>query len=406
MRTHGTLVQLAVLSALLSVYVFPLWTVAEEAGDLHPWNISLSAGMLNFEGDEVVEDTFLGSLHLGYDCTDWWTFEGVLAVAPSIDESFRTEWSTGEKVSRLQEAAGPGVHDTWSAGVDLNGLYHFTRWDRLDPYLSVGVGVVWYEEAFDRELEPTVRAGGGVMYHVDDTWALRADCRGLVAGADTEANLIVSGGIMWTMGTGATPDMEVAPVQVDSDGDGLMDTLEVNEYKTDPMNSDSDWDGLTDGEEVLTHNTDPLKRDTDGGGVADGHEVIEDHTGPLDPADDLQLFELHLIFEDGKWDIRSEYFAELDVVGAALEKDPGATSRIEGHTDERKGVSAGKEERLTEKRANAVLTYLLDSWKIQRSRMTAVGYGFSRQKAASDPVNGNADNRRIEVYIRPSPDLQ
>ena len=101
MRTHGTLVQLAVLSALLSVYVFPLWTVAEEAGDLHPWNISLSAGMLNFEGDEVVEDTFLGSLHLGYDCTDWWTFEGVLAVAPSIDESFRTEWSTGEKVSRL-----------------------------------------------------------------------------------------------------------------------------------------------------------------------------------------------------------------------------------------------------------------------------------------------------------------
>ena len=37
---------------------------------------------------------------------------------------------------------------------------------------------------------------------------------------------------------------------VDTDGDGLLDTEEL-ELGTDPTNPDTDGDGLTDGEEVL-----------------------------------------------------------------------------------------------------------------------------------------------------------
>ncbi len=72
----------------------------------------------------------------------------------------------------------------------------------------------------------------------------------------------------------------------DSDGDGLLDTDEVNVYNTDPFNPDSDGDGLSDGEEVLVYLTDPNLLDTDAGGVGDGDEVAAG-TDPLDPTDDL-----------------------------------------------------------------------------------------------------------------------
>ncbi len=58
---------------------------------------------------------------------------------------------------------------------------------------------------------------------------------------------------------------------VDSDGDGLSDYLEVMKFKTDPMNADTDGDGLSDGEEILL-GTDPLNSDTDGDGLSDAEE--------------------------------------------------------------------------------------------------------------------------------------
>lgn len=74
---------------------------------------------------------------------------------------------------------------------------------------------------------------------------------------------------------------------VDSDGDGLTDSEEIDLYGTDPTNPDTDGDGLSDGDEVLVDGTNPLQADTDGGGVGDGQEVLVDDTNPLDPMDDV-----------------------------------------------------------------------------------------------------------------------
>ena len=51
-------------------------------------------------------------------------------------------------------------------------------------------------------------------------------------------------------------------VPVDSDGDGLTNDEETNNYGTDPYNPDSDGDGVSDGQE-LNSGTDPLTYDTD-----------------------------------------------------------------------------------------------------------------------------------------------
>ncbi len=46
-------------------------------------------------------------------------------------------------------------------------------------------------------------------------------------------------------------EMGLSTSQFDTDGDGLSDANEIENYKTDPKNKDSDKDGYADGYEVL-----------------------------------------------------------------------------------------------------------------------------------------------------------
>ncbi len=63
------------------------------------------------------------------------------------------------------------------------------------------------------------------------------------------------------------------PLIADSDGDTLLDGYEVYTSSTNPNNPDTDGDGLTDGEEENIYNTDPNKQDTDADGMPDLWEV-------------------------------------------------------------------------------------------------------------------------------------
>jgi thiol-disulfide isomerase/thioredoxin len=66
----------------------------------------------------------------------------------------------------------------------------------------------------------------------------------------------------------------------DLDGDGLS-WAEERDLGTDPGEADSDGDGLSDGDEVNEWGTDPLAADSDGDGYDDGTEVDEG-TSPSD----------------------------------------------------------------------------------------------------------------------------
>jgi len=56
-------------------------------------------------------------------------------------------------------------------------------------------------------------------------------------------------------------NLEEGAAFIDTDGDGLTDTAEVNLYKTNPNLVDTDGDGLTDWEEGDLYQTDPLRAD-------------------------------------------------------------------------------------------------------------------------------------------------
>jgi hypothetical protein len=77
---------------------------------------------------------------------------------------------------------------------------------------------------------------------------------------------------------GATPPPSTGQ---DSDEDGISDDEEVLVTGTDPNNGDSDGDGLLDGVEVTNH-MNPLNPDMDQDGVSDGQEV-DQGTDPFFP---------------------------------------------------------------------------------------------------------------------------
>jgi Bacterial TSP3 repeat len=68
----------------------------------------------------------------------------------------------------------------------------------------------------------------------------------------------------------STVDEVSEPVAVDTDGDGVADSDEIDLYGTDPEIWDTDGDGLSDDDELFVVGTNPLVWDTDGDGVSDG----------------------------------------------------------------------------------------------------------------------------------------
>ena len=392
---------------------------AEELADAPRWYVSPGVGMIFFQGNQPTDEGLNTTLRLGYDISEHWSAEVGGMWAPNITSNGDGA-RTGEGKTKNQ-----GVY-----GAFADGLYHFNRYNRWDPYLAAGVG---YFRAKDKVFcdgdEFSIagpRVGAGLMYHLSDNWSLRTDFRTFMSleddcpfiytldtgfayrfgggkGAPAAAAAAVPEQPKDSDGDGLTDEEEAKlgtdPFNKDTDGDGLTDGDEVKTYKTNPLNPDTDFDGLKDGEEVLTYKTNPLDRDTDKGGVADGHEVIEDHTNPLDPSDDLMLFEVYIQFDYDTTVIKPEYFAEIDQVVRVLQRNAQATAVIEGHADRRTRSSAKYNQDLSERRAQAVQSYMAGKG-VQVERTTARGYGFSRPKVQPDLVNGNPENRRVEIYIR------
>lgn len=394
---------------------------AQEESDYARWYFSPGIGIVNFEGDEPLQDGFILNLRLGYDWSEWWSFEGGLLLAPSLDENFVGVDGGGQRSLAQPDVAGFG--STWMSTVYGLGLFHFTRWERLDPYVGGGLGLTFYgEPAKGDTVQLSLRGGAGLMYHFNDEWAFRGEGMLLLGGGNTEFNLTIDAGVVWTWGARVPPDFlavegpadsdgdgltdrregEIGtdPYNPDTDGDGLSDGAEVNTHGTDPLNRDSDYDMLTDGQEVLQYRTDPLDPDTDDGGVSDGHEVLEDSTDPLVGADDLIMFELNIEFDYDKADIKPGYFDDLAIVIKVLKRHPNATAVIEGHADQKAKSSRTYNKRLSQRRAEAVVEYLVLKGGVARSRLKAIGYGFDRPREKPDLVNGNPHNRRVEVYIR------
>jgi OOP family OmpA-OmpF porin len=106
---------------------------------------------------------------------------------------------------------------------------------------------------------------------------------------------------------------------------------------------------------------------------------------------------LDIEFDINKSDIRPQYHDEVGRVGDFMTKYPTTTAVIEGYADE-----VGSEEynqQLSQRRAESVVNTLVSKFGIDRSRLSAKGYGKTRPIATNVTDAGKQKNRRIDAII-------
>ena len=87
-------------------------------------------------------------------------------------------------------------------------------------------------------------------------------------------------------------------------------------------------------------------------------------------------------------------------VQSAINVFPQCNLTVEGHTDAR--GNAGNNLALSERRAQAIKTYMIDFMRIPSFRIKASGYGDTRPIANDKSAEGRARNRRIDLIIEPN----
>ncbi|HXK20400.1 MAG TPA: OmpA family protein, partial [Polyangiaceae bacterium] len=87
----------------------------------------------------------------------------------------------------------------------------------------------------------------------------------------------------------------------------------------------------------------------------------------------------------------------LAAVAKILSENPQIKGvRVEGHTDNKGGDAFNK--RLSQKRAESVSAWLAKHG-IDKSRLSASGFGKERPIDSNDTDEGRANNRRVEFHI-------
>ena len=220
-----------------------------------------------------------------------------------------------------------------------------------------------------------------------------SDADGVPDGIDTCAN------------TKAGVKVDAKGCPMDADGDGVPDGTDKcantpSGAKVDSTGCpiDSDKDGVPDGIDKCPATPTTARVDVNGCPI----EVTEKEIEMLDTG---KITVRNINFETNKADIRPESHAVLNEIGDILVKWPQLRIEVGGHADSRGSTEYNQQ--LSEKRAQAVLNYLLAKYpNINKSQYTAVGYGESQPVADNKTTEGMAQNRRVEFKVLNTEELK
>ncbi len=339
---------------------------------------------------------------------------------------------------------------------DMNNLFGHTGW--WDPYVYVGGGYT----SIDDLGEGMLNAGAGFNVWFNDNLGLNFQTGGkkefadkvkdhfqhsigLVfkfGGKDTDgdgvydkedacpevAGLKEFNGCPDTDGDGIKDSDDACPEVAglaalngcpDADGDGIADKDDAcpTEKGTKANNGcpDADGDGVVDGKDKCPNTAGPAENngcpwpDTDGDGVLDKDDKCPNEAGVAsnngcpevvikeEAVKQLNEFARAIYFNSGKSTFRTGTTGKLDLIAAVMKEYPKANFSIQGHTDS--SGSNSLNQKLSERRAKAVLDYLVAKGEIAADRLTSAGFGEDYPIADNKTREGRAQNRRVEIKV-------
>lgn len=368
--------------ALFAVTAAPL---AANAG------VTISPLLLGYHYSEGADDDQSDLLANYNDSTENFYKEDGLytGAALGIELTPSTQFQVEYGVSNTDAVSNQGgsfdAEQEMISGNFLVGFEEFSGYteNAFKPYMLVGAGQskIEIEDSNGDKVSGTKdtigNLGLGAMYRINDALSLRGEARAIhnfdnnwwegMALAGLE--VVLGGHLKPTVAVPPVvePDVYVPPVvvveeDVDSDGDGVVDSLDA--CPGTPMN------------------------------------VVVDERGcpiPVDITDELKM-ELRVFFDNDKSTIKSQYQPEIAKVAEKMREYPNSTARVEGHAS-KTGPSARYNQRLSEARAVAVKSMLTNEFGIAPNRLSTVGYGYDQPIADNDTEEGRAMNRRVYAII-------
>ncbi len=351
------------------------------------FSVSPMVGGYVYDGGTYLDPALVLGLRAGYN------FTKSIGVEALYDYATPTDGKYGPLTKIAMQRYGGQV------------LYHFFPDSIFVPYLAAGYsGVKFDGNGVNKATHGAFDYGAGAKLFLTDDIAVRADLRHIMYGYDsgTYNDMEFSLGAYFQFGAVApvvkavasTPAPEpvkvvaapapesvqavvtpapapaVAPVVVaavvtppaDSDGDGVIDTLDK-------------CPGTPKGTAV----------------DAKGCPVETTARFCNKPA------AIAISFATNKADVTAEYYKELDTVGNFLKGFPNSKGTIEGYTDA--SGSTATNLKLSQARAESVRSYIVKKFGIDGSRITAKGYGPAKPIASNKTAAGKAKNRRIEAVF-------
>ena len=104
------------------------------------------------------------------------------------------------------------------------------------------------------------------------------------------------------------------------------------------------------------------------------------------------------MFDNDKAIVKQEYFNEVQELAEFMQKYSNTSAIIEGHTDS--NASDDYNQKLSERRANAIKQILISKFNISPDRLSAIGYGEQRPRATNKTAEGRQLNRRTIAVIK------
>lgn len=102
-------------------------------------------------------------------------------------------------------------------------------------------------------------------------------------------------------------------------------------------------------------------------------------------------------FDANSVTVKDQYHSDLEKAANYLRDNPNVTAHVEGHAADL--TATQRAQQISEQRAANVVDYLVEKFGIERSRLTAEGFGKTRRVAYNTREEGKQQNRRVNIVL-------